>query len=488
MMSAMQTILPEFDDCRILVIGDLMLDEYIWGDVNRISPEAPVQVVAVEREAFTLGGSGNVVNNLRALGASVSVAGVVGDGEDGRTMLDRFAALGVDALGVIRETGRRTTRKTRVIAANQHVVRIDRETVKPVAVETHGQLEARIRDILPMADIVLVSDYDKGLLTPLFLSWILEMARKHGKRVLCDPKGRDFSKYRGADLITPNRKEASLASGIDIRDEDSLQRAADAIMETADLPHLLITQGKAGMTLFGRDRPPLRIPVEARHVFDVSGAGDTVLSILGLSLSAGAPLEDAARLANAAAGIVVGKVGAATVSRAELESALVRSMAPASKFRSLTELAALAMELRGAGRRIVLTNGCFDLLHTGHIMLFGEAKRHGDALIVAVDDDASVAAVKGPGRPIIGQDQRVRLLSALDAVDYVTVFSQGQLDALVRAVLPDVLLKGRNYEGREIIGRETVESTGGRVVFAPTIDGLSADAIIDHIRRGETAS
>ena len=483
----MTTTLPEFTDHRILVIGDLMLDEYVWGDVDRISPEAPVQVVSVEREAFTLGGAGNVVNNLTALGASVSVAGVIGDGEDGRTMMDRFAALGADVSGVIRENGRRTTRKTRVIAANQHVVRIDRETLKPVAAEVHDRVEARIRDILPTADIVLVSDYDKGLLTPPFLACIIRSAQERGKRVLCDPKGKDFSKYRGADLITPNRKEAALASDIDIRDNDSLQRAADAIMETADLPHLLITQGKEGMTLFGQDRPPLRIPAEARQVFDVSGAGDTVLSIVGLSLAAGASLEEAARLANTAAGIVVGKVGAAAVSRSELESALERSAAPASKFRSMTELAALAMELRGAGRRIVLTNGCFDLLHTGHIMLFQEAKRHGDALIVAVDDDASVTAVKGPGRPIIGQDQRVRLLSALDAVDYVTVFSQGQLDALVRAVGPDVLLKGSNYEGREIIGREAVESAGGRVVFAPTIDGLSADAIIDHIRRGETA-
>ncbi len=481
------TPLPQFNRCHILVIGDLMLDEYVWGDVDRISPEAPVQVVSVEREAFTLGGAGNVVNNLTALGASVSVAGVIGDGGDGRTMMDRFAALGADVSGVIRETGRRTTRKTRVIAANQHVVRIDRETLKPVAAKTHDRMEARIRDLLPLADIVLISDYDKGLLTPPFLARILRSVRESGKRVLCDPKGKDFSKYRGANLITPNRKEASLAAGIDIRDDASLQRAADAIMETADLPHLLITQGKEGMTLFGWDRPPLRIPAEARQVFDVSGAGDTVLSLLGLSLAAGAPLEEAARLANTAAGIVVGKVGAAAVSRAELENALGRSAAPASKFRSLAELAALSTELRGAGRRIVLTNGCFDLLHTGHIMLFQEAKWHGDALIVAVDDDASVRAVKGPGRPVIGQDQRVRLLSALDAVDYVTVFSQGQLDVLVRAVGPDVLLKGSNYQGREIIGREAVEAAGGRVVFIPTIDGLSADAIIDHIRRGETA-
>lgn len=480
--------LPHFEGRRILVIGDLMLDEYVWGDVNRISPEAPVQVVSVEREAFTLGGAGNVVNNLTALGASVSVAGVVGDGEDGRIMMDRFAALGADASGVIRETGRRTTRKTRVMASNQHVVRIDRETVKPVAAETHDRMEARIRDLLPSADIVLVSDYDKGLLAPPFLGRMLEMAGDHGKRVLCDPKGRNFSKYRGADLITPNRKEAALASGIDIRDDASLRRAADAIMDAADLPHLLITQGKAGMTLFGRDRPPLRIPAEARQVFDVSGAGDTVLSVVGLSLAAGALLEEAARLANTAAGIVVGKVGAAAVSRAELESALGRLTASSSKFRSFEELPALSMDLRGAGRRIVLTNGCFDLLHTGHIMLFGEAKRHGDVLIVAVDDDASVTAVKGPGRPVIGQDQRIRLLSALDAVDYVTVFSQGQLDALVRAVGPDVLLKGSNYEGREIIGREAVEAAGGQVVFAPTIDGLSADAIIDHIRRGESAA
>ncbi len=484
----MTPTLPRFADSRILVIGDLMLDEYVWGDVDRISPEAPVQVVSVGREAFTLGGAGNVVNNLTALGAPVSVAGVIGDGEDGRTMMDRFAALGADVSGVIREDGRRTTRKTRVIAANQHVVRIDRETLKPVAAKTHGRLEARIRALLPSVDIVLVSDYDKGLLTPPFLARIIGSVRDAGKRVICDPKGRDFSKYRGADLITPNRKEAALASGIDIRDESSLQQAADAIMETAHLRDLLITRGKEGMTLFGRDRPPLRIPAEARQVFDVSGAGDTVLSLLGLSLAAGASLAEAARLANTAAGIVVGKVGAAAVFRAELESALGRSAAPASKFRSMAELAALAMELRGAGRRIVLTNGCFDLLHTGHIMLFGEAKRHGDALIVAVDDDASVAAVKGPGRPVIGQDQRVRLLSALDDVDYVTVFSPGQLGALVRTVGPDVLLKGSNYEGREIIGREAVEAAGGRVVFAPTIGGLSADAIIDHIRRGETAS
>jgi D-beta-D-heptose 7-phosphate kinase/D-beta-D-heptose 1-phosphate adenosyltransferase len=316
--------ISSFNKCRILVIGDLMIDEYVWGAVDRISPEAPVPIVTVEREDYTLGGAGNVVNNLAALGGQVSAAGVIGTGGDGVRLMTLFKRLGVDADGVIREPGRPTTRKTRIIAAHQHVLRIDRETRREVSADTVNRLTAFTDRKIPEIDVILISDYAKGLLTRSLLKKLTTDARSHNKPIIADPKGMDFSKYAGVTLLTPNRKEAALAAGIEITDEASLIRAGRIILEKSGIENLLITCGKDGMVLFEQDKRPHAIHAEARQVFDVSGAGDTVLSVFSLALASGCDFQEAAAVANTAAGIVVGKLGTATVSQEELAEALKR--------------------------------------------------------------------------------------------------------------------------------------------------------------------
>jgi D-beta-D-heptose 7-phosphate kinase/D-beta-D-heptose 1-phosphate adenosyltransferase len=483
----MSVDIDRFDRCRILVIGDLMIDHYVWGEVDRISPEAPVQVVSVTSEEDTLGGCGNVVNNIVALAGRVSLAGVVGDGADGDLLLSKCAALGVETEGVVREPGRPTTRKTRIFAANQHVLRIDRETLREIGKETFERLIAIVEKKIGEADVVVVSDYGKGTVTPALLERVTRAAAAAGRRIIADPKGIDFSRYTGVTVLTPNKKEAGLAAGIRITDDASLKAAADRLMNGIELESLLVTCGKEGMVLFERGREPFKIPAEARQIFEVSGAGDTVVAVLGLSLAAGSTLRSAAALANTAAGVVVGKVGTATLSRRELTAARDRVADPtAAKAKTWEELPLLAQELRKKGKRIVLTNGCFDLLHAGHVMLFSASKQLGDVLIVATDDDDSVRRLKGPGRPVIQARERMRILSALDAVDYVIEFTSDRLPELLDALRPDVLTKGSNYATEEVAGREMVEQFGGKVALIPIKDEISATRIIDSIRNGKS--
>jgi len=479
----MKIDMPKFDRCRLLVVGDLMIDEYVWGDVERISPEAPVQVVEVHNEEYTLGGSGNVVNNLVALGARVTALGVIGAGRDGKLLLDKLIDLDVDTRGIIREAKRPTTKKTRIIADRQQVLRIDRETKKEIAPQTFKSLVRMAERIIPEVDVVLISDYGKGVITAALVSKVAAAAKKHQKITVADPKGLDFKKYAGVTLLTPNKKEASLAAGIDIVDEKSLMDAGARLLENSGVETLLITCGKDGMVLFEAGCKPFKISARAREVYDVSGAGDTVIAVLGLGLAAGLSCKDATALANTAAGIVVGKVGTATVSRKELTQAL--SQAPddsAAKEKSLRELAELCRKLRKNRKRIVLTNGCFDLLHVGHIRLFSASKQLGDVLIVAIDDDDSVLRLKGAGRPVIGASERVRIISALDSVDYVVVFATAHLDEVIATIRPDVLTKGSNYESAKVLGREIVERHGGRVELIPTTEAVSSTKIINAIK------
>ena len=499
--------ISKFDQCRLLVIGDLMLDEYLKGDVDRISPEAPVQVVSVQNEEFALGGAGNVVNNVVALGGKVSVAGVIGAGRNGQFLLDMFSELGVDLKGIIKETGRITTQKTRIIAANhanQQVLRIDREKIQDISVSTLEKMARFIEDTISDVDVVLISDYGKGLITRELLSRVLDTATTHNKMTIVDPKGLDFSKYSGVSLITPNKKEAALASGIEINDQSSLAKAADKILESVGIDKLLITCGKNGMALFEKNKAPYHVRAEARQVYDVSGAGDTVLAVLGLALASGASIHDCVTIANTAAGKVVGKSGTATVSKQELASALKivtgkvgsakvskqkLDSTPKSedrnlsnKYKNLSELPVLVKDLKKKRKRLVLTNGCFDLLHAGHIMLFSASKRMGDILIVAIDDDESVKALKGSGRPVLYAKERVRILSALDDVDYVVVFSSKDLIKLIDIIQPDVLTKGSNYTTSQVFGRERVEELGGKVILIPVTEDISSTRIIDTIK------
>ena len=477
--------LSKFADCRLLVVGDLMIDEYVWGDVDRISPEAPVQVVAVNNEDYTLGGSGNVVNNLIALGAEVSVLGVVGDGADGDLLLSKLSGLGSNTDGVVREKGRPTTKKTRIIAEHQQVLRIDRETRKAVSPETFAAMVTLAEKRIPDVDVIILSDYGKGLITRDLIVKLIDLAEAHGKLTIADPKGLDFSKYAGISILTPNKKEASLASGIEITNDRSLAEAGKVLLEKTGIEKLLITCGKDGMVFFEPGRQPYVIRTKAREVYDVSGAGDTVIAVLGLGIAAGLKYDKAVALANTAAGIVVGKVGTATVTPAELEQALQESAeGTASKHKSLDELADICRKLRNDRKRIVLTNGCFDLLHVGHIQLFSASKKFGDVMIVALDDDKSVRRIKGTNRPVISAAERVGILSALDSVDYVVVFDTDNLEDVITSIRPDVLTTGSNYESEAVEGREIVEKYGGRVELIPITEDISSTRIINDIRNG----
>ena len=351
--------------CRILVVGDLMLDAYLWGEAERISPEAPVQVVSVNSEDYTLGGAGNVISNLVALGAQVSAVGVVGSGPDAQLILKQLNALGVQTGGVTQDPQRPTTRKTRIIANHQHVLRFDREVNAEINQQLLGQISQSATDQVAETDIILVSDYGKGLISKTLMQRLNAAAQQHGKMIIVDPKGLDFDKYAGASLITPNQKETALAAGMDIVDHKTLSEAARRLIKKTGIDRILVTCGKDGMVYFERDARPYRIGTKARQVFDVSGAGDTVLAVLGLGMAAGYAIKEAVALSNTAAGIVVGKVGTAPVTKSELAASL--NLIPDPTFykqKTMAELSAVAQKLQKAGKRIVLTNGCFDLWAT----------------------------------------------------------------------------------------------------------------------------
>jgi len=343
-----------FDQCRVLVVGDLMLDEYVWGSVERISPEAPVPVLSVTREEFTLGGAGNVAKNLAALGAGVAVAGVIGRDPQGKKLRAELAKLGVDGSAVVDEPQRPTTRKTRIIAEHQQVLRIDRETATEITAASTDALLRGANELLNTADVLLISDYGKGVVSRRLVASLAGKAGEAGKIAIADPKGMDYSKYAGLTLITPNKKEAGLAAGVEIQDEPGLFAAGRRLLDTVAVEKLLVTCGKDGMVFFERGAEPLKFGTRAQQVYDVSGAGDTVAAALSLGLAAGFPYPDAIRLANTAAGIVVGKVGTAAVSRAELLEALQPSRDPAAlKLKDPDEMEAVARELRRSGKRIV---------------------------------------------------------------------------------------------------------------------------------------
>ena len=363
------------------------------------------------------------------------------------------------------------------------MLRIDRETKKKIAAKTFDSIIASAEKIIPEVDVVLISDYGKGLITRELVAKLVNLAHASGKIVVADPKGLDFSKYSGVSLLTPKKKEASLASGVEIANAESLAAAGSVLLEKSGTDKILITCGKDGMTFFERGQGPFTIRTRAQEVYDVSGAGDTVIAVLGLGIAAGLPFKEAVALANTAAGIVVGKVVTATTARKELAHALKQPAAAAvSKHKSIKELAELSRKLHNDRKRIVLTNGCFDLLHVGHIKLFAASKGLGDVLIVALDDDDSVRRLKGADRPVINAGERVGILSALDSVDYVVVFATNELDEIIKSIRPDILTKGSNYESEDVEGREIVEIYGGRVELIPITEEISSSQIINNIK------
>ncbi|HMC88570.1 MAG TPA: D-glycero-beta-D-manno-heptose 1-phosphate adenylyltransferase [Gemmataceae bacterium] len=473
---------------RILVVGDVMLDRYVWGDAERISQEAPVILLHADKREERLGGASSVASMLRALGGRVALAGVVGADFDGGCLRQQLTDLDIDHDAVLVDPDRPTTVKERYIGRAQHrhpqqMIRVDYETRQPISATLEGQLHAIITQQMRKADMVLVSDYDKGVCTPKVLEGALAAARSLGLRSLADPiRGKDYSKYHGCSAMTPNRLEAGLATGLSLHTSAEALDAASRLREQLDLEAAIITLDKDGMALVHRDGRRQVFPTRPRQVYDITGAGDMVLSVLGMALAAGADYEPAIRLANIAGGLEVEKIGVATVTRDEILRDLLHNGAVGSqKVLDRTRLRHEAESRRRLGQRLAFTNGCFDVLHAGHVHYLQEARAQADLLVVGLNSDASVRALKGPDRPVNSEEARALLLAALQAVDYVSVFEESTPLALIQALRPDVLVKGADYRKEDVVGAALVEAYGGRVHLAQFHEGYSTTRTLQKL-------
>ncbi|WP_341920621.1 bifunctional D-glycero-beta-D-manno-heptose-7-phosphate kinase/D-glycero-beta-D-manno-heptose 1-phosphate adenylyltransferase HldE [Hydrocarboniphaga effusa] len=476
------SLLPRFAKARVLVVGDVMLDRYWTGSTSRISPEAPVPVVRVSRDQARPGGAANVALNLAALGVQTRLLGVIGADEAGAVLRERVAEASIAAHWIEAPT-HPTITKLRVLSRNQQVIRLDFEESFAAGDAFAREDFSRAFDaLLPQVDAVLLSDYGKGTLAQV--QALIEACRRAGKPVTVDPKGSDYARYRGATLLTPNVPELEAVVGA-CADEATLVAKGEALLHELQLQALLVTRSEKGMTLLRVDAAPLHLPTQAREVFDVTGAGDTVISTLTAALAAGADLERAVTLSNAAAGITVGKLGAATVSPAELEATLDPHPVGDSEAGMFDEDALLGwMErARAQGQRVVMTNGCFDLLHVGHLRYLEQARKLGDRLIVAVNDDDSVRRLKGPSRPLNTVADRMRLLAGLKCVDAVVAFGEDTPARLIGRVLPDILVKGGDYTVEQVAGHEAVAAAGGRTVILDFYDGYSTTSTIARAQK-----
>jgi len=487
---------------KVLVVGDLMLDRYHWGQTRRISPEAPVPVVKIRREETRLGGAANVANNLAALGCKAALCGLVGaDAAAGeiKTALER---MGLDASGLVADPTRPTSVKVRVMAQNQQLLRLDWEEDRPASSQAREGLLAALERLLPEYDGVIVSDYGKGVVTPEVLARLVAS----GKPVVVDPKGSDYSRYRGVTCLTPNEQEAAAATGIvldgspvadasekegatvgrgpalrsDPGQEEAVLNAARMLLKVVESKFVCITRGPRGVLGLSAGGEASVLPARAREVFDVTGAGDTFISVLGALLIAGREFGESLEAANAAAGLVVGKLGTATVTPAEL----LDLSGGSRKVYGLDEIGPLAARLREAGRRIVFTNGCFDLLHAGHIQYLQASRERGDLLVVGLNSDESVKRLKGPSRPVIGEEDRAHLLAALACVDYVVIFEEDTPLRLIGQVRPHVLTKGADYTVEGVVGHEMVGEWGGVVELIELKENRSTSGLIEKIVTG----
>ena len=469
----------------VAVIGDVMLDRYVYGEAERISPEAPVPVLRVREESEMLGGAGNVLRNLAALGARATLVSVVGDDADGRRVAELAAKESGGGAVLVPAQGRTTIRKTRFVAGGHQLLRVDREDSEALSDAAEAALIASL-DPIGGARAVILSDYGKGTLTAKVIAAVLARAAKTSKGipVLADPKGRDFAKYRGAALVTPNRKELGEAADLPAGTDAEFETAARAVRERSGIATVLATRGAQGMMLLDAAGAAHHIAAEAREVFDVSGAGDTVIATVAAGLAAGLSLLDAVRIANCAAGIVVGKVGTAVAHPAEIRAAMERQelRAAEGKIASRDSAAERAALWRRRGLRVGFTNGCFDLLHPGHIHLLAQARASCDRLVVGLNSDASVKRLKGNGRPVQTEAARAAVLAGLADVDLVTVFSEDTPEALIAALRPDVLVKGADYTVDTVVGAELVKGYGGRVVLAELLPGHSTTATVAKLR------
>ena len=475
-----ESLIRKLKAAPILVAGDVMVDEYVLGDVDRISPESPVPVVVVRDRLRKLGGAGNVVRNVVSMGGSVALLGAVGKDNAGQWFRNYCEQNGVDTFWLKDDEVRTTTIKTRVVARNQQIVRIDEEHPWELAPELETAVLRDLESVMPQVKAAVISDYGKGFLTPAILAALLKSARAHRVPVLVDPKGMNFTRYRGATYITPNAREASLASGIEIRNRETLIQAGRALLEQTEAEGIIITRGRDGSTLITRDKDQ-DFPVKPVEIVDVTGAGDTVIATLALAIASGLSIENAVCLANLAASMVVSRFGAASATVEELVNS-VRQDFRASKIVSTDKIALVLRDHMLRGQRIVFTNGCFDLFHAGHLELLRRASILGDVLVVGINSDKSVARIKGPGRPIVPQSDRVEVVSALSFVDYVVVFEEDTPLHLIKEVRPDVLVKGEDWKGKRVVGEDIVRARGGKVEFVRFIQGRSTTEIINRIR------
>jgi D-beta-D-heptose 7-phosphate kinase/D-beta-D-heptose 1-phosphate adenosyltransferase len=473
---------------RVLLVGDFMLDAYTYGDAERISPEAPVPVLKVTSTEYSCGGAGCVAANLAALGANPLCIGIVGDDSNGNLLKRLLAEKGADISGLITVPGRPTTTKHRLVGLAQHrhqqqLFRMDTESTEPLSQQQYDKIIQTFAEKLPAADIVCLQDYNKGLLIPMVCSQLIQSAARAGKRVLIDPSPTsDYSKYAGATLITPNRQETSLAVGFDIKTPQDAADAARKLIDSLGLQAAVITLDKQGAYLKTKTIDEI-VPTRPRNVYDVTGAGDTVLATLAVTLAAGCDCKTAVQLSNIAGGIEVEKFGAVPVTIEEVINEIISlNRGSTGKLRHLDSLLTELNWRRKQNETVVWTNGCFDVIHRGHIEFLKFCKQQGGIVVVGLNSDVSVKAIKGPDRPIQNQLDRAAVLAALETVDYITIFDQPDPFDLIKKVKPDVLVKGQDWAEKGVVGRDFVESYGGKIVLAPLVEGKSSTSIIEKIK------
>jgi D-beta-D-heptose 7-phosphate kinase / D-beta-D-heptose 1-phosphate adenosyltransferase len=472
----MKLDMPPFQQARVLVVGDVMLDRYWHGKAGRISPEAPVPVVKVASREDRPGGAGNVALNAAALGAAATVLGITGNDEAGRELQLRLSAAGV-LCGFQQSESAPTITKLRVISQHQQLLRVDFE--QEFSALDVAELQARALAALADTQVLVLSDYGKGALADTRM--LIQAARARGIPVIVDPKGTDFSRYSGATLITPNLSEFEAVVGV-CDSEQELVARGQTLLAQLNLEALLVTRGEHGMTLLRPNTAELHLPARAREVFDVTGAGDTVVSVLASALAAGSSLEEATALANLAAGLVVAKLGTAAISGPELRRAIQREDGSGRGAMSAEQLLIAVEDARAHGETIVFTNGCFDIIHAGHVGYLAEARRLGKRLVVAINDDDSVKRLKGAGRPINPADRRMAVLAGLEAVDWVVSFAEDTPEALLRLLKPDVLVKGGDYSVDQVVGGDYVRGYGGDVRVLAFLDNCSTSAIVEKLK------
>lgn len=472
----MKIHMPRFDKAQVLVVGDLMLDRYWQGPTSRISPEAPVPVVKVEQHEDRPGGAANVALNVTALGAGVSLVGLVGKDEAGKALEKQLQSARVHCAFSVTES-EPTITKLRVISRHQQLIRLDFE--EPFSHDYSDAITEATSPLLSNVNVLVLSDYGKGTLSDC--QQLIAEAKAQNVRVLVDPKGSDFARYRGATLLTPNLSEFETIVG-HCKTEDELVSRGQALAKELDLDALLVTRSEQGMTLIRADREELHFPARAREVFDVTGAGDTVISTLAAALAAGEDLPNAVALSNIAASIVVGKLGTAAISAPELRREVSKEQGAEKGVMSEEQLLIALADARSAGETIVFTNGCFDILHAGHVGYLEQARAQGDRLVLAINSDESVSRLKGPGRPINPVERRMTVLSGLEAVDWVLYFDEDTPERLLEKVRPDILVKGGDYGIDGVVGGEFVNSYGGEVRVLSFLDNCSTTAIVEKIQ------